>query len=257
MRAINRRFYDRYATEFSATREAPWPGWVRAIEQAPVIADAPVAVLDVGCGNGRFGAYLAKRWQHSFHYLGLDGCAALLQAADRKLETAGKASDRPMAGRTTYDLRRLDVLDPDFDSSLDGRRFDWIALFGVLHHIPGTRARRVLLERLGALLAPGGVLAASIWRLDQSPRFDRLVVPWESLNRDRTREGLEPLDLHALEKGDTLLSWGGETAHPRYCHFPTDEEIESWVAAPGVSLADRFEADGRSGRDNLYLVWRG
>ncbi len=30
--AINHRFYERFAAEFSATRERPWPGWERIAE---------------------------------------------------------------------------------------------------------------------------------------------------------------------------------------------------------------------------------
>ncbi len=251
LRAVNRRFYDRFAFEFDSSRERPWPGWKRVADrvgppelgkrnQAPALA----TVLDVGCGNGRFGAFLAGR-TGGLSYLGVDGCPGLLRAAAGRLDGLLEASE----------LRRLDVLEADLDRALGGRRFDLIALFGVLHHLPGNDARRRLLQRLGRWLTPAGVLAASIWRLDQTPRFARRVVPWEAYNRQRERHGLEPLDLADLETGDFLLSWGGDAEYPRYCHFPDDAEIESWIAAPRLPLADRFEADGPSGSDNLYLVW--
>ncbi len=246
--AINRRFYDRYAAEFSATRGRPWPGWERVADHCLASAGAgtPPAVLDVGCGNGRFGAFLAGRWRRDLPYAGLDGCAALLRAAARRLAGVLEAPE----------LHRLDVVEQDPAAVLDARRPDLIALFGVLHHVPGRGRRRQLLRRLGRLLAPSGVLAVSIWRLDRTPRFDRRIVPWERYNRRCARRGLEPIDLAALQAGDVLLSWGGDDRHPRYCHFPDDAEIESWIAEVESPLVDRFEADGPSGRDNLYLMWR-
>ncbi len=245
LRAINSRFYDHFATEFDSTRGRPWPGWERIADRfAP--ESAPCIVLDVGCGNGRFGAYMAGRRTGALHYLGLDGCAALLQAAERTL-------DGLVAVPT---LRQLDVREIDLDRALGGERFDLIAIFAVLHHVPAAAARRHLLQQLGRLLTPTGMMAASIWRLDQTPRFVRRVVPWETYNQQRTVAGRGLLDLEALEAGDMLLSWGGDAEHPRYCHFPNEAEIETLVTTPEPRLVDRFESDGPSGRDNLYLVWQ-
>ena len=245
LRAVNRHFYDRFASEFDATRERPWPGWERVADR--LAPGAEVTVLDAGCGNGRFGAFLAGRLTGPVRYLGFDTCAGLLHAAAARLDGLLEAPE----------LRRLDVLEAtQLDRALGNQHFDLVALFGVLHHVPGHDARRRLLRRLSRRLAPAGMMAASIWQLDRSPRFARQVVPWESYNRRRLRLGLAPLDLEALEAGDTLLSWGGSSEHPRYCHFPHDAEIESLIAAPRTPLTDRFRADGRSGRDNLYLVWR-
>ncbi len=244
LRAVNRRFYDRFASEFDTTRGRPWPGWKRIADRVGRRDNVP-AVLDVGCGNGRFGTFLAGRLTGGLSYLGVDGCGALLRAAAEQL---GGVLEAP-------ELRRLDLLEADLDRALGDRRFDLVALFGVLHHVPGSDARHRLLRRLGRRLVPAGVLAASIWRFERAPRFTRKIVPWETYNRHRTRRGLEALDLDALEAGDTLLSWGGDTGHPRYCHFPDDAEIESLIAAPRRQLAESFCADGPSGHDNLYLVW--
>ena len=249
LRAINRRFYNRFAAEFDASRARPWPGWERAVDRllvrkATARGHRLPAILDVGCGNGRFGAYLATRLRN-FHYLGLDDCGALLRTAAGRLDGVVEAPK----------LRRLDVLENDLERALGERRFDLVALFGVLHHVPGADVRADLLRRLGRLLAPAGVLAASIWRLDRGERFSRLIVPWEAYRAPGERRRPIP-DRDDLEAGDVLLSWGGSAEHPRYCHFLDDAEIGALVDAPGTPLADRFQADGPSGRDNLYLVWR-
>ena len=246
LRAINRRFYDRFARQFSATREHPWPGWTRVLTHLEAPVDAPLKVLDVGCGNGRFAAFLAARFPGRFGYVGLDGSAELLQIAGRRL-----AGYRP-----PVDLRRVDAFLPGQDPWPTGERFDLIVLFGVMHHVPGADARRAHLERLSALLAPQGLLALSIWLFDRSPRFARLVVPWETYRPIHRRRGLPKLDPDRLEEGDVLLSWAGQAEYPRYCHFPPEPEISRWIEALQPPLIDRFESDGPSGQDNLYLVFR-
>ncbi len=253
LRAINRRFYDHVASEFDTTRERPWPGWIRIADrlarQTAGQRDnvgAPTAVLDVGCGNGRLGVFLAGHLPAPVRYLGIDGCEGLLHAAAERLDGRLEAPE----------LHRVDVLEADLDRVLGDRCFDLVALFGVLHHVPGIDTRERLLERLGRRLAPAGVLAASIWRFDRSPRFARRRVAWEAYHRRCRRRNLETLDRDDLEAGDVLLSWGGDAEHPRYCHFPDDAGIQSLVAAPRRRLAERFEADGPTGRDNLYLVWQ-
>ena len=243
LRAINRRFYDRHAARFDATRGRPWPGWQRLAKRSLPI---PGAVLDAGCGNGRFGAFLADHWGSSFRYLGIDTCQALLRSATQRLDNVIEAPE----------LRFVDVLEVDLDRVLDGEPFDLVALFGVLHHVPGTASRQTLLRCLSRQLAPGGILAASLWRLDRTPRFTRRVMPWTAYNARLTRRGEVSIDPEALETGDVLLTWDDDTEHPRYCHFPDNAEVDALAIAPGRDLIDRFEADGPSGRDNLYLVWR-
>ena len=252
LRAVNRRFYDRFATSFSDSRERPWRGWERAIAAIASPNAGEVTVLDVGCGNGRFASFLARSWSHPFRYVGLDSCDKLLRIAAARLDGIDPAAV----------WRRVDVLEEDLEPTLvdpfEGgqMRFDCIALFGVLHHVPGRELRQALLDRLVARLRPAGVLALSIWRFDRSPRFARRVIPWPDYDSLRQRARLPPIDVDQLEAGDVLLGWAGDVEQPRYCHFPDDLEIDSWIAASSPPLIDRFEADGPSGADNLYLVFQ-
>ena len=244
--AVNRRFYHRFASEFSTSRERPWPGWRRVVDQLVPAAGEPLSVLDVGCGNGRFGAYLASRRAGSCRYLGLDGSRELLRFATRRLAATGLATE----------LRQMDILAPELPELLAGQRFDLVAIFGLLHHLPGSGTRRELLRRLAEILMPGGVLAASIWQPERGERFRRRVVPWQSYNLRLARRGQSPIDSRDLEAGDFLLTWSGDLEDPRYCHFPEAAEVQSWIDEVEPRLVDRFASDGPSGRDNQYLVFR-
>ena len=79
---INRRFYETVAAEFDASRQRAWAGWEEVVRNLK----APLHVLDVGCGNGRFGVFLIERLgKDALHYHGMDSSAALLDKAREAL----------------------------------------------------------------------------------------------------------------------------------------------------------------------------
>ncbi len=253
LRAVNRRFYDHFAEDFSDTRQRAWPGWLQVKSHFSDTVSAntassntapPLTVLDIGCGNGRFASFLSTHWGPNVDYLGLDGSAELLHQAEARSD-----------GLEAHRFFHADLISDNSDALLGDRCFQLVALFGVLHHVPDQETRRNLLRRLTARLAPGGLLAVSIWRLDRTPNFSRKIIPWSTYRSSLEGTSESALDLD-LEPGDALLSWAGQVAIPRYCHFPDDAEIADWIKAVKVPVVDRFAADGPSGQDNLYLLFR-
>jgi SAM-dependent methyltransferase len=244
--AVNRRFYRERAADWSARREAPWPGWQRLWEivraQDPAAAQT-LAVLDVGCGNARFGRFLAERVPR-LRYTGLDASPELLAIAAAR----GELGQAP-------ELRALDLLERSPAAALAGRRFDLITLFGVVHHVPGAARRRALLAGCLALLRPRGLLCATWWQLEAFARFRRRLLPWPEYNRTAPR----PIDPAALEPGDHLLPWE-QGPHVRYVHYADDAEqaalVADLAADPGAEVVAEFESDGREGRLNRYRVLR-
>ncbi|MBW1687999.1 MAG: methyltransferase, partial [Deltaproteobacteria bacterium] len=240
LNAINRAFYREGAAEFSATRDHPWPGWTRLAE---LVASAklpePLEVLDVGCGNGRFGCFLAKQ-QPELRYLGLDASAELLEIA-RSRGPIGSATE----------LQQLDIVEQDLDACLGERRFSLVALMGVLHHVPGAGRRRSLLRTLAGRLRPGGLLALTSWQFEAYQRFRARIVAWEAHNRDAAK----PIDPAQLEPGDHLLRWG-RGAQLRYCHFADEDETHALLAPLPCQRLASYRADGREGNLNHYVVLR-
>jgi tRNA (uracil-5-)-methyltransferase TRM9 len=256
---INRAFYAAVAEDFSATRERPWPGWKRVLENAkrchePGRAGELLRVLDVGCGNGRFASFLAAECDLEFRYLGIDSNRALLAIARRRCRNAphiefayGDAlSD---LGRTT---RSAEVGATASEvPGLGEAGFNLVALFGLLHHVPSFETRRGLLSRLADQLAPGALLALAAWRFGDLERFESRVSSWQEYNR----QAAEPVDTAQLEPGDFLLGWGGQDAVPRYCHFVDEAEMEALLAPLELERIDEFSADGGSGdlNSNRYF----
>ena len=237
---INRRFYREHAEAFATTRHAPWGGWDRLLGPLEAGLPSSIRVLDAGCGNGRFGDFLAGSWPGRVLYTGIDSSTALLKIAEARL-----------AGKVELDLRLWDFVEEPLPSFRSAGGFDLAVAFGVLHHMPGREQRFRLLEALAQLLAPGGFLVCSIWLFGRDERFRRRLLDWQSLPAE-----LGSVDPSELEEGDHLLRWGQAPGTLRYCHALSDAEEQEWLDGLGLDLVERYEADGRGGHLNRYLVFR-
>lgn len=226
---INRRFYAVVADDFDTTRGKPWPGWRRLLPHIQRLQAAPLRLLDVGCGNGRFGLFVARETTRDIGYHGVDNNPALLDHARAAL-----------AGLPNFHatLEARDII----TGGLPDGAYDLVALFGVLHHIPGAANRQALLRALADRVAPGGLLAFAAWRFYDYARFRERVVAWP--------DGL------TVEPGDYLLDWRRGANALRYCHHVNDDELAALVAASGLTEVTRYRADGQTGDANFYVVLR-
>ena len=221
-------------------RRDPWPGWQRLLEVVRAEAPADLAVLDVGCGHGRFTAYLDDALGRPCRYLGVDASAPLLAHARSR-------SYRNVAPSFV----RAELLHEPLAELRAAPRFSLAVLFGVLHHVPSERLRASLLAAIASRLAPGGLLALTSWQFEAFDRFREKLVPWDEWNR-RART---PIDPSELEPGDHLLPWGrGETV--RYCHFSADQEVRGLLGGLPLRLLTTYASDGRGGILNRYYVLR-
>ncbi len=217
---INRDFYRVTAADFDATRQRAWDGWERMLGAV----DTPLAsALDIGCGNGRLARFLAARQAAGFTYIGMDNNPELLTYARRQ------------APQVKLKLIEQDVV----LGALPARRAQLVALFGLLHHVPGAERRRELLRGAAACVEPGGWLALAAWRFYEQERFRRRILPWP--------------DDFAVERHDYLLDWRRGERALRYCHYIDDEEHAELVDAAGLKVIDDYRADGGL---NRYTVLR-
>jgi tRNA (uracil-5-)-methyltransferase TRM9 len=238
LNAINLAFYRECADEFSAAREEPWPGWARLPDLLRARGiDAELDVLDVGCGNGRFGAFLCAQACPPRRYVGIDASAELL----------AHARARALPG-ASFALADLVAGDPE--TALPADAFALVALFGVLHHVPGRERRRALVEALARRVGRGGLLVLAAWqRSGADHRRDRIVA-WEAWNRSAP----EPVDPAELEPGDCLLAWGSARQALRYCHFSDDAELDALLADLPCAVIASWRADGHEGCQNRYFA---
>lgn len=224
LNAINRDFYRATAADFDATRQGAWRGWERLL----AAIDGPVeSVLDLGCGNGRFARFLAARQSRLFRYIGVDNNADLLAQARRRLADLANVESTLLACDLTVGDRPR-------------RSAQLVALFGLIHHIPGLAQRRALLAFAADCVLPGGVLALAAWRFYEQARFRRRIVPWGGDIR--------------VEKHDYLLDWRRGERALRYCHYVDDDEHAALIAATGLAVIADYRADGAEGDLNRYTI---
>ena len=217
---INARFYQQFGAEFAASRSALQPGMLRAL---PALTGC-AAVLDVGCGNGRFGGALPA----PVRYVGVDSSAALLGCA---------------AQRAHASFLQLDLMDPAWVLRVR-RRFPAIVCFAVLHHVPGARRRLRLLRQLHGLLQPGGVCVLSVWQFAHVPRLRRKICDWQ-------QAGVTAAQVDAQ---DYLLDWQRGGSGLRYAHQFSLAELAQLCARAGFEVRQTYRSDGATGDMGLYVI---
>ncbi len=229
---INRTFYSTFAASFSETRES-----ARELQIIlPYIADG-ARVLDLGCGNGRVAAMLARH-RRGVAYVGVDSSAELVARC--------RMQDAQSAGRKVQEAEFLvaDIVEPDWIHKLTWASFDCVLLLAVLHHIPGNDVRARILRQARELLAPRGRIVVSTWQFMDNERMRKKIVPWSIVG----------IDERELEPGDALLNWKRDGEGLRYCRWIGEDEMRALAAQAGLSVVETFRAGGREGNLSLYGV---
>lgn len=222
--SLNQSFYGDYAQSFAQSRVNPQPGFRRLL---PYVPENCKRVLDVGCGEGRFGRFLLAEWP-DLNYVGVDFSPELLARAER---------DLPEGTFYCRDISRAGSLH-------ELGWFELVVSLAVLQHIPG-RARRVkVLRSMGERLASGGRLFLSTWQFLDSRRQRRKIVDWE-------RVGLTD---GAVEENDYLMTWGASRQGLRYVAYIDQAEVKALAEEAGLAVKDDFRSDGREGDLNLYSI---
>ncbi len=235
--ALNRAFYATVAADFDVTRQSVPGGMLQVLASAPAVN--PLHVLDVGCGNGRLLQALARAIppEQAIAYWGVEADAGLLAIAQAACAASIRCAARALPG---------DILLADFglaDGALPDR-FEVVACFAVLHHIPSAPLRVQALRNLAGRLAPNGRLLLSTWQFLQSERLRSRIAPWKAI-------GLRDAD---VERGDALLPWDQGAHALRYAHAITLEELTAIATAAGLTIESTFFADGHEGNLNLYAA---
>ena len=182
---LNQTFYSRFSAPFADSRATPQPGFHRLLEHLPTTTDL---VLDIGCGNGRFGQFLRSE-QVSFEYTGIDFTSEFLILAGGELQ--GSFLQRDIS-RTGF---------------LEGLgKFDLIICLATMQHVPGRSNRIGMLREIKRHLTDHGLLFLANWQFLDSPRQRRKISDWTTVN----------LSEEDVEAGDYLLTWQREGSGLRY-----------------------------------------
>ncbi|MEM7332194.1 MAG: class I SAM-dependent methyltransferase [Chloroflexota bacterium] len=224
LREINRKFYDGLAQPFTQTRQRPHDGFFELLNHFP---EGQVSVLDVGCGNGRYG-YFIEQHDRLLNYTGVDFSVGLLE---NRVELTKPAT-----------FREGDMSQPGF---LDGLgQFDVVSCMAAIHHLPGRANRVRFLQELKEHLKENGRLIISAWQPIDSERQRRKIRDWSEVD-------INPAN---LEPNDYLLTWKYGGFAYRYVNIINEEEMTKLTGEAGLTLLHQFRMDGKEGNLSLYNV---
>ena len=204
----NREIYNRIADQFSSTRKHPWGEF----ELFKPLVKNNDAVLDVGCGNGRLGEFLADQ---QIQYSGHDISRKLIEHAEKKYPqgtfTVGEASKLPYQ---------------------DGK-FNIVFLIATLHHISSHELRKQVLQEAHRVLKNNGTLIMTEWNL--------LNRQWWPLIMQYSFK--KTIGQSNLDWGDVQKSWKnsqGELLGYRYLHPFTRGGLKRLLASAGFSKISQY-----------------
>ena len=236
--ALNREFYQTFASYFSATRRRLQPGVVKILEDVSLDAN----ILDLGCGNGELARALARRG-HRGRYLGLDFSAKLTEIARDKLDAHSNYAfiQGDLAGQD-WELQVYEFA----ESQMEKSNFDIVFAFAALHHLPGRDLNGKTLRKIHTLLQQNGRFTHSNWQFLNSPRLQKRIQPWEEI--DLTSEDVDP--------DDYLIDWRQGGRGLRYVHHFNENELGALAEETDFIVIDSFYSDGEGGNLGLYQVWK-
>ncbi len=222
--ALNHEFYRQFAEPFVQTRARPQEGFFKLLDYLPRSAGH---LLDVGCGDGRFGRFFLEHGLAA-RYTGVDFSEAMLAAARQLTETG--------------EFLQRDLSQPD---SLQGLGyFELISCLATMQHIPGRDNRLRLLKEMAAHLSADGRIILSNWQFLDSDRQRKKITSWQQVGL--TNEAVGP--------NDYLLTWKRDGVGYRYVTFIDGVEMAELAAAAGLQCLAQFRSDGREGNLNLYTI---
>ncbi len=237
LNSLNQKFYQETAEHFNDSRQFYWAGWEKLLPKfkKQFSNQQKITVLDLGCGNGRFGSFLTENLEHKINYHGFDSNPELLKLAEKRSEKFSFSHT---------DLVN-DLLENHFLQNFPKNSPSLIVMFGVWHHLPSSKLRHQLLQETAELLNKDGLLIFTVWKFHEHERFKKKIIPPEKV-------GLKPA---SLENNDYILDWKRGTKAYRYCHYSTDKEIQELLSSlPTLKKLATFRADGEQNRSNKYYV---
>ncbi|HET7636200.1 MAG TPA: class I SAM-dependent methyltransferase [Candidatus Limnocylindria bacterium] len=183
------------------------------------------AILDLGCGSGRlFSSLLAGGARH---VVGLDGSAALLERARRRV-----AGDPALAAAAA--ARRLELVHGDVRAVAVGRRFSLIVAVGVLPHLGTPDAVLAMLWSARRRLTPPGRLVLDDLGPGAMPHRDLpLSVDWTRRLGERTLRRSSRL-LRSEEAGGLRVDYSTltESIGADGTIAPLSAEYRLWYPSP-------------------------
>lgn len=230
---LNSDFYTTVAEDFDDSRNHFWPGWHELLSHIDVQNVA--SILDIGCGNGRFGIFAESQFPQLKKYVGIDSNPTLLESAKKQTNSH------------VAEYQQVDIVQKLLDEKPllnTTAPFDLVTIFGVMHHIPSFEFRKNLIIQAKKMLSDNGSLILATWQFMEYERFKNKLISPEAVDIEKSE----------LEENDYFLDWKRGTEAIRYCHYHTQEEVAQLIENTGLKIQATFRADGKENNVNAYYL---
>jgi tRNA (uracil-5-)-methyltransferase TRM9 len=236
IQSINNTLYQTIANEFSETRNYPWKGWEKLWTYLSALYSKNITIADIGCGNGRFAAFLHSHKQKLLiHYTGFDNSLELITIAKKLLPN-----------------EHFIYADMFSNSQIFSTSYDCIALFGVLHHISGCDYRIKWLTKISSYVQNNGLLFMSIWCISDSHL--------QKIGKKYYKSSDIQITEKELESGDFFIPWGNTNRGLyRYYHqysLPEIDKILQIFTSRNFELIHTYISDTSQYSYNRYFVFK-
>jgi tRNA (uracil-5-)-methyltransferase TRM9 len=236
---LNKEFYNTIAKYWNNDPNYFWQGWYKLLPYLHQKIDTGnnVKILDLGCGNGRFLAFVYSQFPNAnnIEYIGVDN------AAHVKIDLTFYPSIRS-------NFLNRDLLKSDWDL---GQSFDIVVAFGIIHHIPGERLLQNFFVNLEKTMSAGSLGVITTWQYMRLERLQKRILT----SKDRANL-LEKLDIveSELREGDNFLDWIKGSYGIRFSHYFEEKEVLRILEQRKLIVSDIFLEDDRKQNRNQYFV---
>ncbi|GAB4147412.1 MAG: hypothetical protein OHK0017_09100 [Patescibacteria group bacterium] len=265
--ALNQKFYDEIGQYWNNSSDYVWEGWdllflnqvlPQMHRELSKAENQTYSILDLGCGNGRFGDYAWQQFQHLAKSKSLESGMMSFVGIDfsdfyKQLFTA-KFNKKSKKGLIA-DFIQSDLILTDWtqEPKIQTNKFDLVTLFGLMHHVPGYQNKVNLIRRSASVLKLGGIICFTTWQFLLEKRLVKRIVSKFSEEYSSILNQLEISD-DELDKSDYILDWIKKEKGYRFSHFISNQEAEQIISEAGLKILMEYPADGRFSQTNRYYI---
>ena len=236
---LNKEFYDKIGKHWNNKPDYFWAGWDKLLPyiKSKIESCESVSILDLGCGNGRFAAYLNTYFPDAkISYTGTD------YAFDDKIKVS--YGDNIKVKFVSQDLLQETWL-------FQENTFDIIVAFGLIHHIPGIRLTNVFLDNIQKYLDKNGLCVITTWQYMRLERLQKRIMTGIEKQEIQSKMAISESE---FRPGDNFLDWVKGNSGVRFSHYFTELEMVNLLADHNLKSVETYLADDREQNRNQYFV---
>jgi len=225
-------------------------GWVDLINIIKE-TDQNLNVLDIACGDGRFGCLLAQNNLNIQSYIGVDNSKFSLEIASQKISNTSIKTSELIYSDLIFDIDYLSKISSETNI---------VVIIGLFHHLPSQKLRLEFMKKITDRLSSGARLIWTTFQYLDIPRLKRQVLDLQDPKITQFLQSKFDLDISELESGDSILEWSKiletkETIRAyRYSHYFNQNEIDDLINQSNLILKHDFTENGNEGGLNRYFI---